>query len=252
MITKGYVLGYWGRQPRRKPSVTQRQRYFLKVLFLLMPLTAAADDALDDAWFDDDLEMRFENVNGGELVFLTEPPPEPVHHHQSRIILNSGSLESGWVTVIQCHTHLDAVPRSQVMYHRTRARDLLILSHANIEKAWVEGHTVQLADVEQGASLCIQVRLRALELNANGTFSLRGGPYMRRFLDGYYPMHVSMRIEVPRESLRFLEIQPHRQDGFKVRETAEGIEVDTWFEGKLYTEIIFAAESCEKPHTSTC
>lgn len=228
------------------------QRRLVTLLTLLLPLATAAKDGLDDEWFDDDLEARFADVNGGELVFLTEPPPEPVHHHQSRIMLNADSLDSGWVTVIQCHSHLDAVPRSQVMYHRTRARDLSILSYENIEKAWVEGHTVQLADVEQAASICIQVRTRALELNANGTFSLRGGPYMRRFLDGYYPMHVSMRIEVPRKYLRFLETRPHRQDGFNVRETAEGVEVDTWFEGKLHTEVIFSADGCARSQAASC
>ena len=65
---------------------------------------------------------------------------------------------------------------------------------------------------------------------------------MRRFLDGYYPMRVSMDIEVPREYLRFVDTRPHRQDGFKVHETAGGVHVDTWFEGKLYTEVRFEAD----------
>lgn len=213
------------------------------MLLLLCPLViAAAGEVPDDEWFDDDLETRVAKVNAGGLVFLAKPPIESIHHHHSRIILEPDSLDNGWVTLIQCHSHLDAVPRSQVLYHQTRMRDLSILSYENIQQAWVEGHTVQLVNIEHEASICIQARARALEFNEDGSFSLRGGPYMRRFLDGYYPMHVSMNIEVPRGYLRFLDTRPRRQDGFNVRETAEGLYVDTWFEGKLYTEVRFEAD----------
>ena len=230
------------------------QRPVVTLLFVLIPLGVFAaddvdesgfDDNLDDAWFEDDLESRIADVNGGDLVFLTTPPSKPVHHHHSHIILDANSLDNGWVTVIQCHSHLDAVPRSQVLYHRTRARDLSILAHENIEAVWIEGHTIQLADVEQGASLCVRVRMHTLESNEDGSFSLRGGPYMRRFLDGYYPMHVSMNIQVPRDYLRFVDTRPRLQDGFQVMETDDGIYVDAWFEGKLHTEMRFEADSCE-------
>jgi len=224
------------------------------LLLLLVPALAASAEIPDDAWLDedDDLEARVASVNGGDLVFLGKPPLDPVHHHHSRITLDADSLDNGWVTMVQCHSHLDAVPRTQVVYHQTRARDLSILSYENIKQAWVEGHTVQLADVGHAASLCIRVRTRTLEFNEDGSFSLRGGPFMRRFLDGYYPMHVSMNIEVPRGYLRFTDSRPQRQDGFSVHETAEGLYVDTWFEGKLYTELRFEADFCDRPGSSSC
>lgn len=224
-----------------------KEHLVFTLLILLIPTFAFAREVPDDEWFDDNFEARIADVNGGDLVFLTEPPPVPVHHHHSRIILDPDSLDNGWVTVIQCHSHLDAVPRSQVLYHQTRARHLLILSYKNIKKAWIEGHTVQLADIEHGASICIQARTRTLEFNEDGSFSLRGGPFMRRFLDGYYPMRVSMSIEVPREYLRFVHTRPQRQDGFEVHETPEGVHVDTWFEGKLYTEVLFEADFGDQP-----
>ncbi len=227
-------------------------RLVVAFLTLLFPLIASAAEVQDDDWFDDDLEERVARVNAGKLVFLSEPPLEPVHHHHSLIILDSDSLDNGWVTVTQCHSHLDAVSRSQVLYHETRTRDLAILSYENIQAAQVEGHSVQLVDVGHNASICIQVKMRALEFNEDGSFSLRSGPFMRRFLDGYYPMHVSMNIEVPRDYLRFLDIRPPSQNGFKVQETADGLYVDTWFEGKLYTEVRFQAEFCGTPETSPC
>jgi len=228
------------------------ERLIFSLVVLLMPVCAFTTETLDDEWFDDDLEARVATVNVGDLVFLSEPPREAVHHHHSRITLDSDSMDNGWVTVIQCHSQLDAVSRSQVLYHETRARELSIISYENIQAAWVEGHTVQLTDVEHDASICIRVKMRALEFNEDGSFSLRNGPFMRRFLDGYYPMHVSMDIEVPRDYLRFLDIRPRRQNGFKVDETAEGLYVDTWFEGKLYTEVRFEADFCDPSETTPC
>lgn len=222
------------------------------VLILLMTAFACASEVPDDEWLDDDFESRIDDVNGGDLVFLTKAPLKPVHHHHSRIILDADSLDDGWVSLIQCHSYLDAVPRSQVLYHQTRTRDLSILTHENIREAWVEGHTVQLADIEHGASICIEARTRTLEFNEDGSFSLRGGPFMRRFLDGYYPMRVSMDIAVPREYLRFVDTRPQRQDGFKVNETAEGIHLDTWFEGRLYTEVRFEASFCDQTGHTSC
>jgi hypothetical protein len=229
-----------------------RERLFPALLTLLIAPAALAGEVPDDQWFDNDLESRIARVNGGDLVFLTEPPREPVHHHHSRIVLDPDSLDNGWVTMVQCHTHLDAVPRTQVVYHQTRARDLSILSFENIGQAWVEGHTVQLANVDHGASICIQARTRTLEFNEDGSFSLRGGPFMRRFLDGYYPMRVSMNIEIPRGYLRFVDSRPQRQAGFDVHETGEGVHVDAWFEGKLYTEVRFEADFCDQPDASSC
>ena len=225
---------------------------FVLLLAVLAPPSATASEMSDEAWFDDDLESRVSRVNAGDLVFLAEPPRDPVHHHHSRITLDEDSLDTGWVRMIQCHSHLDAVPRSQVVYHQTRSRDLVILSFRNIDQAWVEGHSVQLAGVGHDASICIQVHTRTLEFNEDGSFSLRGGPFMRRFLDGYYPMHVSMNIEVPPGYLRFVETRPQRQDGFDVRETQEGIRLDTWFEGKLYTEVRFEADFCDRPGGASC
>jgi hypothetical protein len=222
------------------------------LLMATLPLIAFADDEFDEDWLGDDFERRIAKVNQGELVFLSEPPPEPVHHHQNRLILDSESLDHGWVTLIQCHRHLDAVPRTQVLYHQTRTRKLSILSYDNIQSAWIEGHTVQLSGVEHGASICIQARTRTLEFNEDGSFTLRGGPYMRRFLDGYYPMRVSMNIQVPRDYLRFVGTRPQSQDGFRVEETADGINIDAWFEGKLYTEVHFEADFCHEPASSSC
>jgi hypothetical protein len=80
-----------------------------------------------------------------------------------------------------------------------------IRSYDKNGEAWVEGRTVQCADVEVGASLRVEARMRSLEFNKDGSFSLRDGPYVQRFLDGCYPVHLSMDIQLRRIYLRFLD-----------------------------------------------
>jgi hypothetical protein len=46
--------------------------------------------------------------------------------------------------------------------------------------------------VEPGARLCLSAQTRALRNTGNGYFNLVNGPYMRKFLDGYYPMRVTL------------------------------------------------------------
>ena len=209
------------------------QRFIIMLLLLSFPVMAASTEVSDDEWFDesDDLQARIARVNGGDLVFLAEPPLDPVHHHHSRITLDAESLDNGWVTMVQCHSHLDAVARTQVVYHQTRARDLAILSYDNIERAWVEGHTVQLAEVGRAASICIRARTRMLEFNEDGSFSLRGGPFMRRFLDGYYPMEVSIRVHYPADLLTLQGFDPTPQPGYRLQTAPGEIELDARFAG---------------------
>ena len=175
-----------------------------------------------------------------------------MHHHHNEIEIGPASLEQGWVELRQCHRHLDPVPAAEIVFRAGRARGLQVLSSRGIGAVKPEGDSVQLQDVQPGAELCLALQSRALEALPGGGYRLRNGPYMRRFLDGYYPMHVSMDIEVPRGYLRFTDSRPQRQAGFSVQETSAGLYVDTWFEGKLYTELRFEADFCDQPGSSSC
>ena len=107
-------------------------------------------------------------VNEGPLRFLDTPPARPVHHHQNRIRIDGGSLSSGWVSLSQCHDHLDAVPRAQITFREGYVRDLKVDLSAGIEQAWVEGASVQLRNVAPGARLCLSAQTRALRNVGNG------------------------------------------------------------------------------------
>jgi len=202
---------------------------------LLIPTWIAASE---QTWWKQ-YEVSTSDVNEGTLDFLSEPPEEAVHHHRNHITVGPKSLETGWVHMTQCHSALDPVPRAQVVYNRERMRQLTVTRAEDIERAWVEGHSVQLEGVGRDAKLCVQAELRALRSDSEGGYSLHSGPFMRRFLDGYYPMHVTMNVEWPGDHLRFVAIEPRQQAGFEVCHRASGLRFEAWFEGKLRTRIRF-------------
>jgi hypothetical protein len=187
-------------------------------------------------------DLTFEsavNVNEGVLHFLEKPPRKSVHHHHNRFRINADSLSSGWVQLSQCHENLDAVPRAQITFREGYVRDLRLVSFNNIESAWIENASVQLVNVKPGAKLCLTALTRALRDTGNGFYNLYSGPYMRKFLDGYYPMRVTLEMEYPPQLLGLVDISPPEQPGFKLEESPGLIRMDAVFEGELQTLIQF-------------
>ncbi len=176
-------------KPRGNPAAEAVQRKTPGGRHARTLLPSAAAPAEDLPWPDDSAA----HVNEGALAFLPTPPAKPAHHHSNRLTLTEASLKSGWVKLEQCHENLNPVPLTQIVFGQGRIRALQITSRAGIGKARVEGPTVQLEDVKAGARLCLGAERRALAREKNG-WVLRNGPYMRRFLDGYYPMHVTMEV----------------------------------------------------------
>lgn len=209
-----------------------------KAAFLLafLPLLGQAASE-EDLFF-----KNVSEVNEGELHFLTKAPDRPVHHHQNRITLTPDSLISGWVRLEQCHQHLDPVPDSQIVYNQDRIRALRIVRTENIERAWVQEHSVQMENIGPAALICIEAESRALVNDGPNTYVLRNGPYMRRFLDGYYPMRVTMTVIPGNSGLRLDSLSPAAQPGFSVHASPDEVGYDTWFEGRLTTSIRFTSQ----------
>ncbi len=205
---------------------------------LLWPLLllSTAVQAGDDNW-DDELEEHTRSVNEGELHFLAEPPTRPVHHHLNQMLITEDSLRHGWVALKQCHDHLDPVPASQIVYHPERIRGLSILSASGIRDARVQGPSVQLQDVQPGARLCLQAESRALRRRADGCWTLRNGPYMRQFLDGYYPMGVTLEVSYPAQLLVH-GLDPSARPGVQLQQSPGALTLSMHFEGRLYTEVV--------------
>lgn len=198
-------------------------------LFLILGASTAADDS---TW--EDLEVRVARVSDGELRFLANPPEEPVHHHYNEIEITGTSLDDGWVKLRQCHYNLDPVPEIQIVYSSERIRNLRILSVDKVGGSSVSGPTIQLSDISRGGEVCIDAESRALHRQGGNRYMLKNGPYMRRFLDGYYPMRISMRLSVP-ETIRIMDAQPESQPGLEVDIQGQTASLEGWFAGILYT-----------------
>lgn len=189
-----------------------------------------------DAWFNGNGATQ---VNEGALTFLAAPPAKPAHHHQNHIRITRDSLASGWTELVQCHDHLDAVPRTQITFREGFVRDLRVVEARAIDEAWVQGSSIQLRGVAPGARLCLAAQTRALKDSGSGYYTLNNGPYMRKFLDGYYPMQVSLRLEYPAGLLQVVDISPAEQQGFRVNQQAGLVNIETLFEGELRTQVQF-------------
>lgn len=211
----------------------------------IVPLLASEQLSSEqlEQWFNDELpsdEERALAVNEGVLEFLSSPPDKPVHYSQNILTISKDSLTTGWVNLIQCHVNLDAVAASQVVYRYKRMRHLTVDSFTKIGRAWIEGASVQMEDVKEGAKLCVRADVGILYSNDKGAAVLRNGPFHRKYLDGYYPMHVSLEINYPENLLRYESSVPKTQPGFHVKQSNNALTIDALFEGELRTEIHFS------------
>lgn len=192
---------------------------------------AQSEDA--DAWFEDDWEEKLRAVNEGELEFLEAPPDRRVLSTKNRLMLTPESLSSGWVMLEQCQLDLDPLPAVEIVYRYEGMRGLRIESYQGIGRAWVEARSVQLADVSAGAEICIRADVRVLKAIRGGGFEIRSGPFHRRFLDGYYPVHLEYVLEYPADVLVMESVNPSPRQGFSVISRPGVLNIDAWFEGKL-------------------
>ena len=160
-----------------------------------------------------------------------------MHHHVNRLSITAASLASGWVDMDQCHYHIDPVPRAEIVYTAGRIRHLAVTRATGIGEARVEAHSVQLADVGRDAELCVRAQTRGLEI-ADGGYVLRNGPFMRRFLDGFYPIRVSLDVSYP-QGLELVGQFPSARPGVETRQQGNRVTVDAWFEGILETRFVF-------------
>ncbi len=206
---------------------------FVLLLACLIARTAAAD-AEEDLFF-----KGTDQVNEGVLHFLTSPTDKAVHHHRNHITIDSDSLRNGWVGLEQCHEHLDAVPDAQIVYKQGHVVDIEVVSAENIGRAWADENSVHLKDIGRDAVVCIRARSHALARNGEMSYNLSNGPYMRKFLDGYYPMRVSMTVRLDTGELRFIESIPENQPGFRIWQDGNEVGYEALFEGVLRTVLRF-------------
>lgn len=180
-----------------------------------------------------------DEINEGELHFLSGPLPEPPHHHTRHIQVTRESLKTGWIVSKQCHHHLDQVRAMQIVFGAGRVRNLRIARAENIGKTWIEDDSVQMEDVGAQAVICLISENRALDYDpVLKQYTLRSGPFMRRFLDGYFPIRVSLALDYPTDALTLLELNPPELRLYATMPPGH-LRIETLFEGRLTVEFRF-------------
>ncbi len=206
---------------------------------MLMIIPAILQSAEDMEFPDDNLEEKIAAVNEGELQFITPEPGKPVHWHQNKITISDTGLLDGWIELVQCHEHLDPISAIDIRFNAGKIRNLEILSSRNIETIRINGHIVELAEVKADARFCLKADSLALIRTAPKTLQLQNGPFMRQFLDGFYPMQVTMEVNWPSDKLTLSSYSPDPGESGNVEITENSINWTGFFEGRLFTLFAF-------------
>jgi hypothetical protein len=191
-----------------------------------------------EKWFNSDDEHPSIKVNEGQLNFISLKPEKNIFHSKINIKVDQTSIDHGWTSLTQCYSNLDPIHRTAVVYRKNLIKNLRVVSSKNIKESKVVENKVFLRDVKKDATLCIAATARNFYQNEDKSFSLVNGPYHRRFLDGYYPYHLTLNIRYS-PKLKFKYHIPKAQTGFQVKQKDYALLIDTVFEGRLKTEFRF-------------
>ena len=212
------------------------------ILLLISVMLAATETPSDEGWLDDDSESRALQVNEGQLKFIAPIHDKSILHSDTHLWITAESMQTGWVEMHQCYRHLDVVGRTDVVYAYSEMSNLRVTKAEQIAQIRVKPHWVELEDVEKGAELCVQAKVRILKRLSDKAYGMHNGPYHRKFFDGYFPYHVSLTVHYPDSEIQFKRIEPEPQDGFYVTEKTGVLSIDSWFEGELRIGLEFSEE----------
>lgn len=182
-------------------------------------------------------------INEGNLVFLDRIKHKFVMHSENKIQITKSSLQDGWVNLNQCYKQLDAFPRVQVVYQYKNIRNLKVHIIKKMDSAKVQGKSVQLVNVKKGATLCVSAQVQSLEKTNTG-YQLKNGPFRRKFLDGYFPLRVSVSVSYPATLIKLAKVLPDNKaatktKGMLIQKSKSQVRLDTTFEGVLNTQLVF-------------
>ena len=198
-------------------------------------------------WPPEDLPDNPFQVGGGELRFLPADADDGWLHSHKRLTVSAQSLTDGWVDMEQCYTNLDAIAAVEVVYRYRDIRNLAVDEHSGIGEARAGERSISLASVEQGARLCARAQVRILQPAGGDRYVMHNGPFHRRFLDGYFPMRVTLEVLFPVDRLDFTAAEPKSQPGFALTHEPGHVHIDSRFTGLLELTLHFRAAGRHVP-----
>jgi len=220
-------------------------RYSLPMLFSLISTNIVADLSPEqlEIWFNNDkLDMPEEAAVQDEVLrFILKTKKKNIPVTEKTYRINIDSLKTGWVIIEQCYRNLDPVSKLEVLYEYRKMRKLEITHQHLVEKLWIEGQTVQMENLSKGAAVCTKAEVKILRHADTNKYLLLAGPFKRKFLDGYYPMQVKLKIHYPARQLALDEMFPESAPGFHVTKANGSITISSIFTGKLYLALSFKA-----------
>jgi len=183
--------------------------------------------------------LEFSDIaNEGEIKVLKERPDPGAYSFQSRVKITPTSLENGVVDIATCHIQLDPIRKIVIVFNPERVQAIVIKSMSKVASAEIKGNEVTLTDVERGATVCIDLRSRALDKITDLTYQLNAGPLMRRYFDGFLPMSAQLRVDWPKDMFAVLSTLPERREGVQVVEGSDGVQLDAIFAGTMTAKIV--------------
>lgn len=197
----------------------------------LIPWSAALV-AVCLAWPTKALELA-DVARDGELRFLATRPDPGAYWYESRVQISEDSLRTGVVQLATCHRQLDPNQKIVIVFNPERVQAIRVVSSEGVESAEVRGHQVEMAQVQRGGHICIDLSSRALDRVDERTWRLNAGPLMRRYLDGYLPMRAQLAFQWPDGLLRVRETRPAAQPGVRIGTSNAGAQLDLSFAGRM-------------------
>ena len=197
------------------------------------------------AWMEDDSELDAITINGGQLNWLTEDKTIGQYGLENSLTLSRSALKDGWVEFTQCHNNLDEIRKIEVQYNPENTRSLTLNSSEKIASVKIDNQnsSALLLGVDKLARVCISGESKSLEKTKEG-YVLKRGPYMRKFLDGYYPMALKETLNWSKTSLTLQTntMQSQLGQSYQYAIQAKTLTAEYWFEGRLSPRYQFKSE----------
>lgn len=209
------------------------------IILLLVSFTASGFTDEEERWLNEIDNENISEISEAQLRFLDPSSNINTLHSTNTLIISQKSIDDGWVDLHQCYRNLDLLPEVDITYFYRSIRNLKIISTNNIDSAKVINQNITLKNIKKNPEICVSAEVRVFYQNPDLTFSLINGPYHRRFLDGYYPYHITLNIKFPGHILQLQETIPEQTKNFLVSVKRNSLLVDTTFEGILNIETKF-------------